>query len=74
MTKTAEINSAFETTYQIIIGDMSIEMLVKKEPSVNLLYDPFELSKVDFIAVVEWLLEHYIDTEQYLRCAKLRDS
>ena len=73
MTKTAEINSAFETTYQIIIGDMSIEMLVKKEPSVNLLYDPFELSKVDFIAVVEWLLEHYIDTEQYLRCAKLRD-
>ena len=73
MTKTADINSAFETTYQIIIGDMSIEMLVKKEASVNLLYDPFELSKVDFVAVVKWLLEHYIEEEEYLRCAKLRD-
>ena len=73
MTKTPDINEAFETTYQLIIGDMSIEMLVKKEPAVSLLYDPFELSKVDFIAVVEWLIEYYIEQEEYLRCAKLRD-
>ena len=73
MANTAEMEKAFETTYNIIIGDMSIEMLVKKEPTVSLLYDPFELSKKDFVAIIDWLLEHYIELEEYLKCAKLRD-
>ena len=73
MAKQADMAKAFDTTYFIIIGELSIEMLVKKYPSVSLLYDPFELSKTDFVAVCNWLIEHYIELEDYLKCAKLRD-
>ena len=73
MAKQADMTKAFETTYLIIIGELSVEMLVKKQPTVSLLYDPFELSKTDFVAVCNWLIEHYIELEEYLKCAKLRD-
>jgi len=66
-------DEVFETTYQIVVGDMSIEMLVNTHPTVNLLYDPFELSNRDFIFLLDKLINHYIDKEEYLKCAKLRD-
>jgi hypothetical protein len=71
--KEIEMDNAFETTYQIVTGDMSIEMLVGREASINLLYDPFQLSKKGFVDVIEWLMEYYIEQEEYMRCAKLRD-
>ena len=67
------IEKAFDITYQLVIGEISIEMLVKNNPTVSLLYDPFYLTKKDFVTVIKWLMEHYVETEDYLRCAKLRD-
>jgi hypothetical protein len=63
----------FETTYQIVIGDMSVEMLLNKKPTANLLYNPFELTNKGFILLLDDLIEHYIDIEEYLKCAVLRD-
>ena len=66
-------DEAFETTYQIVIGDMSVEMLLNKKPTANLLYNPFDLTNKDFLILLDDLLYYYIDIEEYLKCAKLRD-
>ena len=66
-------DEVFETTYQIVIGDMSVEMLLNRKPTTNLLYNPFDLTNKAFLLLLDDLIEHYIDTEEYLKCAKLRD-
>jgi hypothetical protein len=66
-------DEAFEMTYQIVIGDMSVEMLLNKKPTASLLYNPFDLTNKDFLILLDDLLEYYIDIEEYLKCAKLRD-
>lgn len=66
-------DEVFDTTYQIVVGDMSVEMFVNEHPTINLLYDPFELSNKDFIFLLDQLIEYYIYKEEYLKCAKLRD-
>lgn len=66
-------DEAFEMTYQIVIGDMSVEMLLNKKPTASLLYNPFDLTNKDFLILLDDLLEYYIGTEEYLKCAKLRD-
>ena len=63
----------FETTYQIVIGDMSVEILLNKKPTTHLLYNPFELTYKDFLLLIDNLIEHYIYKEEYLKCANLRD-
>ena len=66
-------DEAFEMTYQIVIGDMSVEMLLNKKPTASLLYNPFDLTNKDFLILLDDLLEYYIGIEEYLKCAKLRD-
>jgi len=63
----------FETTYQIVIGDMSVEMLLNKKPTTKLLYNPFDLTHKEFLHLIDNLIDHYIYKEEYLKCAKLRD-
>lgn len=67
------LEKALDTTYQIVIGNLSIEMLLNNYPGVHLMYDPFQLNQNEFVDMLNTLVEHYIDTEEYLKCAKLRD-
>ena len=48
-------------------------MLLNRKPTTNLLYNPFDLTNKAFLLLLDDLIEHYIDTEEYLKCAKLRD-
>jgi len=69
-------NSKFnvhETTSMIVLGDMSVEMMLNNNPSMELLYDPFSLSKKEFVALCKKLIHYHISTEEYMKCAELRD-
>lgn len=64
---------AHETTSMIVLGDMSVEMMLNNNPSIELLYDPFSLSKKEFVVLCKKLMQYHIGTEEYLKCAELRD-
>lgn len=62
-----------DTTSMIVLGDMSIEMMINNNPALELLYDPFNLTKSEFVDVCNKLMTYHISTEEYLKCAELRD-
>ena len=69
-------NSKFDvhsTTSMIVLGDMSIEMMLNNNPAMELLYDPFGLTKKEFVILCKKLIQYHIDTEEYMKCAQLRD-
>lgn len=64
---------AHETTSMIVLGDMSVEMMLNNNPAIELLYDPFSLSKKEFVVLCKKLMQYHIGTEEYMKCAELRD-
>lgn len=65
--------NAFEMTYKMIIGLLTIKELLMRYKNIELLYDPYDLTSVEFEDILDDMLNHYISTEEYEKCAKIRD-
>jgi len=69
----AALHTAFNLTYKMFVGKLTIKDVLHRYRNIELMYDPYELDQKEFISIVEDMLDHYIDLEEYEKCAKLRD-
>ena len=61
-----------DLTYDIITGKIKLTDLIESEDEIILSYDPFESNgDIDQVWLLQDLIEYYIESEQYERCAKL---
>lgn len=70
---TAAIHDAFNLTYKMFVGKLSIKDVLSRYNHIQLMYDPYEFDSEEFIAILDDMLDHYIDLEEYEKCAKIRD-
>lgn len=58
-------------TFQVLTGQATLQTLMQKRVGVNLLFNPNEpLCKID-PAIIEILIEFYVELEDYEKCEKL---
>ncbi len=67
------MSKAYNLTYKMFTGKLSITEVLTRYKNVELLYDPYEFSTDEFVDILEEMLDYYIEIEYYERCAKLRD-
>jgi len=67
------MSKAYNLTYKMFTGKLSITDVLSRYKNVELLYDPYEFSSDEFVDILEEMLDYYIEIEYYERCAKLRD-
>ena len=64
------VDNAMDNAYNILIGKDTYEsLLFEGADRIPLPFNPF--SDIDYNQVCDMLIEHYIQTEEYERCAKL---
>ena len=69
----AAMNYAYNLTYKMFTGKLSITDVLTRYKNVELLYDPYEFSNEEFVDILEEMLDYYVELEAYERCAKIRD-
>jgi len=58
-------------TFQVLTGQATLQTLMQNRVGVNLLFNPNEpLCKID-PAIIEILIEFYVELEDYEKCEKL---
>ena len=68
------METAFETTYEIITGGINIQKLLEKGfNGICLLYDPYELNKKELKIILEDMLEYFIEIEEYEKCQEIKN-
>ena len=67
-----EINEdkLFDDTYMVLTGKKTQEQILEEEHSIYLLFDP-EDNDIDIEECCDHLIEYFIITEEYERCAEL---
>ncbi len=67
-----EINEdkLFDDTYMVLTGKKTQEQILEQEHSLYLLFDP-EDNDIDIDKCCDHLIEYFIITEEYERCAEL---
>jgi len=69
----AALHDAFNLTYKMFVGKLSIKDVLSRYKNIQLMYDPYEFDSDEFILILDDMLDHYIDLEEYEKCAKIRD-
>ncbi len=60
-----------DLTYNIVTKKIVLSELVNSSEEVILSYDPFAIGDIDQSWLLQDLIDHYIETEEYEKCAKL---
>lgn len=68
------METAFETTYQLVTGGINIQSLLEKGiDGLCLLYDPYELNEKELKIILDDMLEYFIEIEEYKKCQKIKN-
>lgn len=60
-----------DLTYDIVTKKVLLSDLVNSDDEVILSYDPFSIGEIDQAWLLQDLIDYYIETEEYEKCAKL---
>ena len=60
-----------DLTYDIVTKKVILSDLVNTDEEVILSYDPFAIGEIDQVWLLQDLIDYYIETEEYEKCAKL---
>ena len=60
-----------DLTYDIVTQKIKLTDLIDSDEEVILAYDPFGVGETDQVWLLQDLIDYYIETEEYERCAKL---
>tara|TARA_R110000851_G_scaffold37986_4_gene97752 strand:+ start:10492 stop:10869 length:378 start_codon:yes stop_codon:yes gene_type:complete len=64
-------NYMLDLTYDIVTKKIALSDLVNTDDEVILSYDPFAIGEIDQAWLLQDLMDYYIETEEYEKCAKL---
>ncbi len=60
-----------DLTYDIVTKKVILSDLVNTDEEVILSYDPFAIGEIDQVWLLQDLIDYYVSTEEYEKCAKL---
>ena len=61
-----------DLTYDIITKKTNLKSLLNSNDDVILSYDPFNEGETDQVWLLQDLIDHYIEVEEYEKCATLQ--
>ena len=70
-----ELNTAMNNGYHILMGDITIDDLVSNinKAKLYIAFDPDKLQSDDYWeSVINSMIEYFIETEEYEKCAELK--
>jgi len=69
---TEGIDMAFDNTFKLITGRAKInDMVIDNE--IYLLYDPYDIDELDFKLMLQDIIDHYIQSEEYEKCQEIQN-
>ncbi len=60
-----------DLTYDIVTEKVALSELVNTDEEVILSYDPFAIGETDQVWLLQDLIDYFVTTEEYEKCAKL---
>lgn len=60
-----------DLTYDIVTKKVVLSDLVNTDEEVILSYDPFAIGEIDQVWLLQDLIDYYVSTEEYEKCATL---
>ncbi len=67
------LSQAFETTYLVVTGKLKLENLGGTGREIFMLYDPLHVEESELKIILEDIIEHYIETEEYEKCQEIKE-
>ena len=65
---------AFESTYKLVTGKISIEKVAKGGVGETfILYDPFDVSIPELKDILNDIIDYYIESEEYEKCQEIKN-